>query len=286
MITPIYSSLNTAPENSTPIVLMPIGGQATRAAATIGTALPKTLIELDNGLTVFDTICQGLQAQGFEKFVFCLGHLSEVIIDHIKQDTWRIDRTVDYELSVERIPLGVDGAILQAISSLSLQGDGLVMPGDMLMPWQSAYDLSVAHQTNLAANITLGVTSLVTEHTTDVGKFVSETASNRLIKCYGRNDAVPPQNAGMTALTSAAVTAINLDGYSTLCAGYTLGPGASSQERKLSLRDDILPWAVADDSHASHGIYVFDIKTEILDMGTAAGIAEGLSNWRHYVGNR
>ena len=103
-------------------VFLPVGGRATRALEVTKDVIPKHLIKLDNGLSVLEVVCRQLQIAGFRKFVFCTGHHQEQITAFVRGESWVSYENVSYNLSLESKPLGPEGAILAAISSLGIIG--------------------------------------------------------------------------------------------------------------------------------------------------------------------
>lgn len=260
------------------VVLMPIGGQATRAREVTGGTIPKHLIRLDNGQAVLDIVCQGLQQVGFRQFAFCVGRHKDQIKKHIASGSWIATKGVEYEFSEEKTPLGPDGAIMQAIGTLGLSGQGLVIPGDMMLPWGGIAEMSREH-TKQGADITVGVTSHVTARTTDVGRMVVESHSNRLLWCYDRTDSPGDSLPGSRNLTSAAAIALAIGRYVALCETY-LDTHPEHLNKPLSLRDNVLPWAVSASDFRTDA---YDTRGEALDLGTPANIRYGQEHWEQYV---
>lgn len=258
-------------------VLMPIGGKATRARSVTGDTIPKHLIPLGDR-TVLDVVCHGLQAAGFRKFVFCVGHHSDKIREHIKGGTWVNDNSVDYAFSEEKAPLGVDGAILHAIGELGLKGKGLIVPGDVMLPWRAIRSMDERHR-SWGSSITMGVTSYATERTTDVGKIIVENDADRVLWCYDRSAQAEGKLDGSRALTSAAATSIDNEDYAAICQAY-LDSNPTHANTPLSLRDHVAPWA---SSTSSFVIEAFDLQGEVLDLGTPENILYGQGNWQHYA---
>jgi len=258
-------------------VLMPIGGRATRARSVTGDAIPKHLIPMGDK-TVLDVVCQGLQTAGFRDFVFCVGHHSDQIRKHLSEENWITTDRVNYSFSQEVVPLGVDGAILHAIGNLGLQGRGLIVPGDVMLPWQGVASMDKRHAT-WGSDITVGVTSYVTERTTDVGKIIVEDDSDRILWCYSREETNDTHLSGSQALTSAAATSISMEGYADICNIY-LADTPEHGGAPLSFRDHVIPWASRT---GAFPIRAYDIQGEVLDLGTPANIYYGQDNWQNYV---
>ncbi len=254
-------------------VLMPIGGQATRAYDVTRGRIPKHLIELNDGRAVLDVVLEGLQAVGFRQFVFCVGVHADQIMNHINADNWLIDDDISYDFSVEEHPLGVDGAILQAIEVGKLRGQGMIIPGDVFLPWGSLAAMNKQHAAN-GADVTMGVTSVITERTTDLEKIIAEENTDRLLWCYGREEPTCADIPGVKRLTSAAATTITMERYSALCNSFR------TDDRPVSFRDDV---ALTAARSSEYDIRVFDVMGEILDLGTPANIAYGQAHWSSYV---
>jgi NDP-sugar pyrophosphorylase family protein len=260
-------------------VIMPIGGLATRARPVTGDAIPKHLIRLGNGRTVLDTITGGLQRVGFRDFVFCLGHHSEQLRDHIEDGSWISSDDTKFKCSVEDRPLGGDGAVVKAIGELCLTGQAMIIPGDIVLPWKSAAGMNIEHA-RTGADITVGVTSYITPRTTDVGKIVGETDTNRLLWCYARNASDLPQLPGSQNLTSAAAAVISIERYAEICEAYQAS-NPQAEGLPLGMRDNILPWVAK--THPRFNVQLYDIQGEMLDLGTPEKIRYGQENWEQYV---
>jgi NDP-sugar pyrophosphorylase family protein len=260
------------------VVLMPIGGQATRAREVTGDNIPKHLIRLGNNQPVLDVVCRGLQRVGFRQFTFCVGHHKDQIREHIDSGSWVVSKGVEHEFSEEKTPLGPDGAIMQAIDTLGLTGQGLVVPGDMMLPWDGIAAMNREHAKR-GADVTVGVTSHVTDRTTDVGRMVVEEDSDRLLWCYGRTDDPGDSLPGSRNLTSAAAMALTISRYVMLCETY-LDVHPDHVDKPLSLRDQVLPWAI---NVPDFQVDAYDTQGEALDLGTPANIYYGQENWEQYV---
>lgn len=258
-------------------VLMPIGGRATRALEVTEDKMPKHLIRLNSGQTVLETICTELQVVGFRKFVFCLGHHATQNMETLTREDWINTEDVSYQFSEEEVPLGVDGAILQAIHALKLGGQGMMIPGDVMLNWEGLASMNRDHAAR-GADVTMGVTSYITERTTDVGKFITEDESNRLLWVYGRENVDLNHMPGVRPLTSAAANTFSIKRFVDLFELYL--KTHPEHEGALSLRDQVVPWAV----HTGEFIInAYDMRGEILDLGTPQNIRYGQDNWQDYV---
>ncbi len=207
-----------------------------------------------------------------------MGHHSDQIRTHIENGTWVAAEGVQHTFSDETAPLGVDGAILHAIGNLGLAGRGLIVPGDAMLPWKGVASMDERHAT-WDSDITVGVTSHVTERTTDVGKIIVANGTDQVVRCYGRSEQADDDIPGTRALTSAAATSIDMEGYTRICGAY-LDSSPAHANTPLSLRDHVMPWA---SSTGEALIHAYDIQGEILDLGTPANIRYGQEQWQQYV---
>ncbi|MER7756676.1 NDP-sugar synthase [Kitasatospora sp. NPDC097643] len=257
-------------------VAMPIGGMATRAREMTNDAVPKHLLRLDNGETILSTICRELQRIGFRRFVFCVGHMGDQIAEHLQSEEWVWKEGVSYLFSEERTPLGPDGAVLAAVKRWQLQGQVLMMPGDLLLPWDEVAEMTLAHARR-EPSMTAAVTSHITPRTTDVGRFIVDAATWRLRHVYDRSEPVSPAAPGELALTSAGAIVLSTDHFIEVCEGYAKDSGENGP---LGLRDNVFPWAI---ENGGFNMYAHDLRGELLDLGTPSSIRHGRENWRRYV---
>jgi NDP-sugar pyrophosphorylase family protein len=259
------------------VVLMPIGGEATRAREVTGDKIPKHLVELANGQPILSFVLEGLQKAGFRQFIFCVGKHKGQIMDHIANEDWINSEDTLYDFSVEEAPLGVDGAVMNAIETLGPIGQGMIVPGDIFLPWRHLATMNERHSQR-GADVTVGVTSHLTPRTTDVGRMIVEDETDRLLWCYGRTENPDQDRPGSRSLTSAAATVISIARYVDLRDAY----GQDNPQHgsaPLSFRDDIASWAART---PKFDIQAFDIHGEALDLGTPANIHYGQDNWSQY----
>mgnify|MGYP000613173883 FL=1 len=87
------------------------GGLGTRLNTLLPNA-PKALASI-NGIPFLDKLMTTVNKQGFEKFVLCVGHLKQQIIDHYSQTT-----NFDISYSLESQQLGTGGAIKNALPAI------------------------------------------------------------------------------------------------------------------------------------------------------------------------
>ena len=98
------------------------GGLGTRLNTLLPNA-PKALASI-NGVPFLDKLLTTVNKQGFEKFVLCVGHLKQQIIDHYSQTT-----NFDISYSLESQQLGTGGAIKNALPTIK-NNFFIVMNGD------------------------------------------------------------------------------------------------------------------------------------------------------------
>lgn len=257
-------------------VFLPVGGRATRALKVTKDVIPKHLIKLGNGLSVLETACRQLQAVGFRRFVFCTGYHEKQIAAFVNGESWIGHEGVSYELSLESKPLGTTGAVLAAIDNLDINGQAMFIAGDMMVPWSSLVPMNELHARR-QATVTSGLTSYVTERTTDVGKFIVDV-EGRVVRIYNRRE---QSNVGLRekALTSAGLSVVAIGPYVELCREYVTSH-ALQEGQPFGLRDNILPWAL---NVGVAGLYGHDLRGEVLDLGTPGNIRYGQENWSRYV---
>jgi mannose-1-phosphate guanylyltransferase len=89
---------------------------------------PKPMIQVSN-VPIVEWQVRWLRKFGIKEFIMCVGYMKEQIIDHIGNGA-RFNCRVDY--SVEEIPLGTGGALLNAKKLLSDQDSFFMLNGDIL----------------------------------------------------------------------------------------------------------------------------------------------------------
>lgn len=263
-------------DNRAVTVILPIAGKATRAREVTRDEIPKHLIRLGNGRPVLDIICGHLQDAGFRKFVFCVGFLKEQLIDHIDTGAWITSPDTTYVFSKEEETRSTEHTVLHAIGSLGLKGQATIIPGDIMLPWESLATMNRNHRQR-GTDVTLGLTSYLTDRTTDIGKMIVEDGTDRLLWCYGRTEEPPEPLFGSRNLTSGAVTVVSIERYVAMCDAWaSLHPDMTED---LSLRDNVLSWALQSGGFTIQG---HDMRGEVLDLGTPANIYHGQANWARY----
>ena len=99
------------------------GGFATRLKP-LSNNLPKSLVQINGKPFIYYQLKYFVNS-GFDRFVFCLGHLSDQLVNYLNS----ISEWKDYfTYSIEKEPLGTGGAIINAYSLL--EEDFLILNGD------------------------------------------------------------------------------------------------------------------------------------------------------------
>jgi D-glycero-alpha-D-manno-heptose 1-phosphate guanylyltransferase len=107
------------------------GGLGTRLRDTIP-GLPKCMAPVA-GMPFLKHVIRWLLAQGVEKYIFSLGYKHEIIENFLSEEF----PTVDYQLAVEKEPLGTGGAIRLACERVQAD-DALIVNGDTLFKISAA----------------------------------------------------------------------------------------------------------------------------------------------------
>ena len=130
-------------------VLILCGGFGSRLSS-VNPDRPKGLAPV-GGKPFLDILVEDLVQQGFQRIIFCVGHLKEQIIDR-----YNTRKDAEYLFSQEDIPLGTGGAVQNAFPLIH-SNPVLVMNGDSLCPldfakfYQFHLDKSAAASLVLAA---------------------------------------------------------------------------------------------------------------------------------------
>ena len=130
-------------------VLILCGGIGSRLSS-VNPDRPKGLAPV-GGKPFLDILVEDLVQQGFQRIIFCVGHLKEQVIDRYKTR-----KDAKYFFSQEDIPLGTGGAVQNALPLIH-SNPVLVMNGDSLCPvdyakfYQFHLDKSAAASLVLAA---------------------------------------------------------------------------------------------------------------------------------------
>ena len=105
-------------------VLILCGGAGSRLRPLISDR-PKGMA-LIGGRPFLDILVDDLLKQGFQRIIFCVGHLKEQIIEHFKSR-----KDVDFQFSEEDVPLGTGGAVKNALPRIH-SNTILVLNGDSI----------------------------------------------------------------------------------------------------------------------------------------------------------
>jgi len=103
------------------------GGFGTRLQAVVAD-LPKCLAPIA-GKPFLHYILRYFQNQGIEKFIFSLGYKSELVEEFLESEFMGKQPAINYELSIEKEPLGTGGAIRLACNK-AVQEVVAVINGD------------------------------------------------------------------------------------------------------------------------------------------------------------
>ncbi|MEO6455723.1 MAG: nucleotidyltransferase family protein [Ginsengibacter sp.] len=114
-----------------------VGGLGTRLRSVIS-ELPKCMAPVA-GKPFLYYIINHLEKAGIQKFIFSAGYKNEIIEKYLRKKT-----TINYQLSVEKEPLGTGGAIKFAIAK-STEKNTLIVNGDTLFSINIAM-LSASHK--------------------------------------------------------------------------------------------------------------------------------------------
>lgn len=129
--------------NQTPVLVL-CGGKGTRLSEITNNEIPKSLVEIGRGITILDHLINGLEEQGFRKFIFCLGIMSDQIVGHLEKKNKKIN--TEYFYSIEEKPLGTGGAINLAIKTYAIKKPFLLVTSDAIFPYSKIRELVVKHQ--------------------------------------------------------------------------------------------------------------------------------------------
>lgn len=261
-------------------VLFLVGGRGTRVQTITNDEIPKPLIRISENHTIIDLICDNLNQLGYKNFIFCLGHHNERLKTHLVSRDWHGNSPkLSFSEEESQGLLGPAGAAYKAIERMKLSGPVFLLPGDMFLPWLNFREMLAAHVDN-SADITFGVASVITERTSDIGKIMVEKYSNRLVKCYARNEIIhQPVGDNLIPLTSAGIVLVDAQRFSEMYITYTKESN-TPQNIPLSIRDNILTWALAKPDNQ---IFTFDLSGEALDIGTEDRVLYARENWRNYM---
>lgn len=107
--------------NNIDVVIL-CGGLGTRLFP-VSKGLPKVLVKIGDK-PVIDIMIDKISLHGFRRFILCVGHLKEQIIDHLE-----MRNNIIIRYSEEDVPLGTGGALKRAMNLIS-SDSFLVVNGD------------------------------------------------------------------------------------------------------------------------------------------------------------
>lgn len=217
-------------------VLIIAGGKGTRIQE-VSDEIPKALLPV-KGVPVAEHQVLLLKGQGFNEFIFCVGHLGDKIRDYFG-DGSRLGVKCGYVFDDQ--PLGTGGPV-KAASSL-IDDDFLVVFGDIMM------EMDVRKMINFHNSHNAVMTFAVhrSDHPEDSSNVKME-ADGRIISVGRPSDGHP-----LTGITRTSIQVLNPEVIDFISGG------------KVSLEDDVVP-ALIKAGRAVYGYYTDEF---IKDMGTA-----------------
>lgn len=220
--------------SSTDAVIL-AGGLGTRLRAAVSDR-PKPLAEIE-GRPFLDLLVDELVAQGLRRFILCVGHHGNQIVDHFHRR-----REGEFLFSQELSPLGTGGAVRQALP-LICSNPFLVMNGDSYCPVDLA-SLLHFHRSS-RADATLVVTEARDRND---GGCIELTAEGHI---SAFREKAPRESAG-PSLINAGVYVMER----RLFANWT-------QPGPLSLERDLFPVLASEGN-----CFGFPVSAEVIDIGT------------------
>ena len=262
---------------NTPILLL-VGGQGTRVKDITQDKIPKSLIKIENDLRVIDLVYDSLCKVGYNNFIFLLGRHGDMIKEHINKKMFPpLNQVkVSYFEHGKEVLLGTAEASCVTIEAMNLNGPVLLFPGDRLYPWNNLRQMIRSH-TLSSADITFGTTSTATERTSNIGRVAAEKSSGKLIEYRLPGDPPITPTANLSVLTSAGVSLVDAQSFSSLCSTYH---NATLEKRTNISIGDIVRFGMKNESYK---IVSFDLAGEILDLGTIDRLEYARQNWQKYV---
>ena len=214
-------------------VVILCGGLGTRLK-TLFPNTPKALASI-NGVPFLDKLMKIINMQGFEKFILCVGHLKQQIIDRYSKTT-----NFDVRYSLETDQLGTGGAIKNALPLIENKFF-IAMNGDSFCN-VSLKSLIEFHQKN-NADISIVISPADIERD-DVGNIVIDK-NNKIISFSEKTKKTPRHyiNAGIYVINKSAVDSFDAE--------------------KFSLEVDLFPKLIK-----IKNIYGFETSNLIYDIGT------------------
>jgi NDP-sugar pyrophosphorylase family protein len=253
-------------------VLVLCGGKGTRLSEITNNEIPKSLVQISEGITILDHLLDGLNGQGFRKYIFCLGQMSNQIVSHLEEKNRKANS--EYFYSIEQNPLGTGGAINLAINKFSIDKPFLLVTSDAIFPYEKIKEMVLTHKkSSILWAVTSNYYAVSAAHVSLVVDLENNVLiGNRLTNWINKERENQLQNQGKK------IHVFNDSGHGVI------DPLVFTKEFKLftKLADypemvcwykDLLPM-IAEKSRRNiirqkePIVFVFDEKTPYIDMGT------------------
>ncbi len=251
-------------------VVILCGGLGTRLK-TLFPNTPKALASI-NGVPFLDKLMKIINKQGFEKFILCVGHLKQQIIDRYSKTT-----NFDVRYSLETDQLGTGGAIKNALPLI-----------------ENKFFIDIS-DSNIRYTVNIGVFSLKNNadisivispadiERDDVGNIVIDK-NNKIISFSEKTKKTPRHyiNAGIYVINKSAVDSFDSDQVLEEC-GF-------DYKRVLLLKDPnylkleiesemkIAQYLSQNQSRSSHSIYTIPVVVHVLHTGQPIGTSYNISD--------
>jgi len=150
-------------------VMILCGGKGTRLEKITKNKIPKCLAPI-NGISFLHILVQYLQSEGFEKFIFCTGHLGGQVRQYVNGSLSSTGKVGKFEgiISQESKLLGTNGAIKLAENFLTDYEDiYVVVNGDTYCALDYKYLVSVYMRMNTKLNM-----SVISKSRKEVGTYI------------------------------------------------------------------------------------------------------------------
>lgn len=233
--------MKSAPLLSSIDAVILAGGLGTRLQAVVSDR-PKPLATIQ-GRAFLDLLVDDLLQQGLRRFVLCISHRREQIVEHFQSR-----RDAEFLFSEETSPLGTGGAVRHALPLIA-SNPFLLLNGDS---WcQVDFASLLAFHESRGAQASIVVTAA--RGRKDGGNI--ELATDGRISAFREKTTAA---TGRPALINAGIYILPRD-----------LPAAWQQPDPLSLERDVFPQLAA-----AGGCYGFQVDSEVIDIGTPERYAE------------
>lgn len=255
----------------TPVVIL-CGGKGTRLSEITNNEIPKSLVKVGERITILDHLLDGLKEQGFHKYIFCLGVMSNQIVSHLEEKNKNTD--IEYLYSVEQNSLGTGGAINLAINKFSIDKPFLLVTSDAIFPYEKIKEMVLNHK---KSSILWAVTSkyhdISAAHVSHVVDLENNVLiGNRLTNWINKEREDQLQNQGKK------LHVFNDSGHGVIdplvfTKEYELFTRLANYPEKVCWYKDLLPM-MAEKSRRNiirqkePIVFAFDEKAPYIDMGT------------------